>query len=112
VYLKDTDSNYCKLVFMAMPVCVVGGATPTYFCIFVEDGQREVYEYETEAEAKELLIHEIASWTQETKEDQKDPELVEFYMSMSIEKLAEKTRKFPRSKCVLEKVIIGCCVFV
>lgn len=82
----------------------------SYYLVMDEEDTLEIYEFTSETECKMFIIYEINEWrSNNTSESDIDPELVEFYMKLSLEKLISKAKKYYSigiEKCIIRKEII------
>ena len=77
----------------------------TYYIVIIIDNIRKIFDFTTEEDCKIFIVYEINKWFNCTPESEIDPELVEFYMKLSLEKLISKAKKYHSVK--IEKCIIG-----
>jgi hypothetical protein len=78
----------------------------SYFIVILDEkDNRLVYEFTSEVNCKMFIIYEINEWDGSINESDIDPDLVEFYMNLSLEKLISKAKNYYSIN--IEKCIIG-----
>ena len=79
----------------------------SYFIVVLdEENNREVYDFANEIDVKTFIIYEMNGWDDSTPKSDIDPELVEFYMKLSIQSLISKAKKYYSikiEKCLNDK---------